>query len=192
MNSEPRPTYFPGVSRSPDMIASGLRETIKQLVNGILPWPLFMHGPPGVGKTCAALCLLDRCYSLGIVTFEKDGKWFGAQDQPGGIYKTSQEVCDALFGEFGRKGKPVTERTWKEWTASRLTVLDEIGAREKVGDFVYNTTKQLIDVRAGKPLIVISNLDLKALSVLYDDRLTSRLGSGTVVKLEGEDRRLQR
>ncbi len=85
-----------------------------------------------------------------------------------------------------------TDATWKEWTEARLTVLDELGSREKVGDFVYNTTKQLIDVRAGKPLIVISNLDLNALGVLYDDRITSRLAAGTVVRVEGEDRRVNR
>lgn len=192
LNPEPRLTYFPEMARDPEQIAPDLRETIKALVNGKAPWPLFLHGPAGVGKTCAALCVLDRAYSIGAYRVEIEGKEFYTVDQPSGIYRTAQEICDVLFSEHGKVRRTKTDATWKEWTEARLAVLDELGSREKVGDFVYNTTKALLDVRAGKPLIVISNLDLAALAVLYDDRITSRLASGTVVKVDGEDRRIKR
>ena len=192
LNDTPIRLYFPSMARDAEQVAPALRETIRRLVNGWLPWPFFMHGPAGVGKTSAALCVIDRTYSRGLYTVEKDGKHYGMRDEPSGIYRTAQEICDVLFSEHGKKSRTKTEQTWREWEESRLAVLDELGSREKVGDFVYNTTKQLIDLRAGKPLIVISNLNLNQLALLFDDRVTSRLGSGTVVYVDGEDRRLKR
>ena len=137
---------------------------------------MFVYGSTGVGKTCAALCLVD---------------WSG------GSYYTCNEllsvVSQAQKGTLRGKqygAKLSEEALWEEWARMPLFILDELGSREKVGDFVYNTTKQLIDIRAGRPLIVISNLDLPTLAKLYDDRLTSRLAAGTVVEVLGADRRL--
>jgi hypothetical protein len=38
--------------------------------------------------------------------------------------------------------------------------------------------------------VVLSNLELDTLAKVYDDRIASRLGAGTVAYLGGEDRRL--
>lgn len=151
---------------------------MREMANGQRPWPLFLHGGAGRGKTCAALCMLDRS---------------------GGAYYSAGEMCDVVMQAIkgtlrGRQhgGKIAPDALWAEWARMNLFVLDELGSREKVGDFIYDTTKRLVDIRSGKPLIVISNLDLPTLAVLYDDRLTSRLAAGTVVHLLGEDRRMQR
>src|SRR5437868_6300640 len=50
---------LPSVQRSADLIDKDLRATINRLINGNEPWPLFLHGPAGTGKTAAALCLMD-------------------------------------------------------------------------------------------------------------------------------------
>jgi DNA replication protein DnaC len=170
---------MPSLERSIDQIDENLRNEMHAVVNGRKKWPLFIVGPSGVGKTCAALCMLDRTW---------------------GAYYTANELVDTVAsaqrGQLRGKqyGSKITqEMLWTEWSDVQrvaLFVLDELGTRERVGDLVYNTTKQLIDCRASKPLIVISNLDLPRIVELYDDRVASRLVAGTVVLVQGQDRRL--
>jgi DNA replication protein DnaC len=80
---------------------------------------------------------------------------------------------------------------WNGIDRAPLVVLDEIGCRDAVSDFRYETTKRVIDARRGKPLVCISNLSLGELVGLYDDRISSRLAEGTVFCLDGDDRRLK-
>jgi hypothetical protein len=82
------------------------------------------------------------------------------------------------------------ETIWTRLQDAPLVVLDEPGCRTQVNDFHYETVKRVIDCRYGLPLIVISNHGLDEIARLYDDRVASRLAAGTVVKLEGADRRL--
>lgn len=154
-----------------------LREQVRKLVKGEAPWPLFLHGPAGTGKTCAALCLLDLA---------------------GGHYWTAGELCEALIQaqqgayflawDMMRPCSPF--RLWQALGQTTLMVLDELGLRDKVSDFHYETVKRVLDVREGKPLVCLSNLTLAQLGRVYDDRVASRLGAGTVVGLDGDDRRL--
>ena len=165
----------------PGQILPSLRLTIRKLVNGELPWPLLLHGPPGTGKTCAALCLLDHA---------------------GGEYATLSGLCDHLIAcQNGRvstyqngQGRTIwPENVWKVVESSTIVVTDEIGTglRERPTPFQYDTLKKLLDLRFGFPAIFIANLNLEALQRLYDDRIVSRLAAGTVVLLDGPDRRLQ-
>ena len=71
-----------------------------------------------------------------------------------------------------------------------LCVIDEIGAREKVSDHQYETLKTAIDRRQGQPLVLISNVSPPELSRVFDDRIASRCGAGTVVEVIGPDQRL--
>jgi len=45
--------------RNPALIEQTLQEVIKRLVAGTAPWPLFLYGKAGCGKTCASWALLD-------------------------------------------------------------------------------------------------------------------------------------
>lgn len=155
-----------------------LRERIRGLVEGKLPWPLMIVGGVGTGKTCAALSLLDHA---------------------GGLYFTAPGLCrwiiDAQHGRLCWRneahGGTLTEyEAWRWIERETLVVLDDLGGREQVKDFTYETIKELIDLRTGNPLIVTSNKQMDLLAEIYDDRVTSRLAAGTVVILEGEDRRL--
>lgn len=159
-------------------IDPGLRAVIRQLVSGETAWPLFLHGPPGLGKTCAALALLDHA---------------------GGHYFTVAGLCEQLvaaangrltWNKEGRGGEIFPERLWQQIHASPLVVLDEIGCRDKVTDFQYEVTKRLVDEREFRAMVAISNLGLSRLEQLYDARLVSRLARGKVVQLAGSDRRL--
>lgn len=91
-----------------------------------------------------------------------------------------------------KSGRPIhAANLWSHLSEAPLVVLDEIGIRE-VKDIHYETVKRLLDDRESRPLVVISNHDLERVQELYDPRIASRLGAGSVVYLAGEDQRLKR
>jgi DNA replication protein DnaC len=178
LRPNPEPHYLTNKPRKIAQIPKLAREAIRHLAAGESPWPLVLTGSAGTGKTCAALCMLDHA---------------------GGLYFTAAELCETIIRagkgmvtlrESGRTLCP--ESLWSELASTRLVVLDEIGARERVSDFAYDVTKRVLDEREGKPLVVISNLGIEALTQIYDDRVSSRLAAGTGVVIEGDDRRLKR
>lgn len=171
--------HLPRVRRVPEAILDALRGELRDLVTGKSPWPLYLHGKAGVGKTCAALCLLDYA---------------------GGEYHTVSGLCDLLiraqqgrleWSNVGVGGTLWPEQVWDKIAKAPLLVLDELGTREKVSDAHYEVVKTAIDERHGKPFVVISNHSLETVAALYDERIFSRLSAGTVLLLEGKDRRLE-
>ena len=92
----------------------------------------------------------------------------------------------------GRSGTITPEDLWRRVGRAQLFVLDEIGARDRVSDFHYETVQRVLDDRMNKPTVCISNLPLAKVADLYDDRIASRLGAGLVRVLEGKDRRINR
>lgn len=162
------------------MIPEPLRLAIRRAVQGEVPWPLFVHGPAGTGKTSAALCLLD---------FAR-GEYFTATG-------LAEYLIQAQQGKLswwceGQGGTIWPEDVWQRLSEQPLIVLDELGSRQTVSDHHYDCVKRLLEDRHSRPFLILSNLDLDAISRLYDDRIASRLGEGTVVALGGEDRRLAR
>lgn len=140
-------------------------------------WPLLLIGPAGTGKTSAALCLLDHA---------------------GGLYFTATGLCDAVIASQrgslttnGPEARPLNpEAFWRELGASALVVLDELGSREQASDFQRETIQKALDLRENRPFVGLSNLTLDRLHDCYDERIASRLASGTVFWLERPDQRL--
>jgi len=166
-----KPTCLPEIPRSMGLVEERLRDCFRDLVTGKRPWPLYLHGPAGVGKTRATLCLCD---------FVK-----------GSAYATLAECCDAKMakGIFS---------PWENGLFGHVTclfVLDEIGMRLKTGDLEFSVITEIWEYRerhcAGVG-IYVSNLTPKDLHKLYDDRIASRLLCGTIWRLDGEDRRMKR
>lgn len=180
---EPRQVHCPGKERTRSLIASELRATIAACVAGESPWPLLLYGPPGTGKSCSALCLLDMT---------------------GGHYSTVSVLCeqhnDATFRRLeiecwpGEWIKPTPQKFRKMYLESPpLLVLDEIGgSKEKVSDTHREIVKYALDARIerGKPMVLISNNTSDELLALYGAPIYSRLASGTVLEVKGDDRRL--
>lgn len=175
---EIHPRNLPDKPRLLIMIPGDIRAAIRHCVAGAARWPLVLSGSSGTGKTCAALCLLDYA---------------------GGHYWAAADLCEEL--RRADAGRLETRRTgygqtiwpedmWEWIKKAPLVVLDELGCRDRVSDFQYETAKRVLDKREGRPLMVLSNLTLAVLAELYDDRFVSRLASGTVLELAGEDRRL--
>ena len=159
--------------RNPALICEPAKAAIRACRRGLSPWPLVFHGVPGSGKTCAALCLLD---SVGGLT----------------VYRTLGDACDELiqamngeltWGEY--KASP--KAWWEKWETARLSVLDELAIREKTTDHEYQTVKRAIDMRYGKPLVLISN---HSPGTIYDERISSRMQAGTVVGFPSVDLRV--
>lgn len=171
--------YLSQVERSLDRIDPQLRAKIGKLADGSAPWPLFLHGKAGAGKTCAALCLLDHA----------GGRYFTAAD----LCQTLADIkCERLeWDHEGRGGTLTMERFWGQQQSAPLVVIDELGTRDKVSDHQYESIKQMLDVRYAKPLICISNLEPATIERVYDDRIFSRMMAGTIIDLADVDRRLE-
>lgn len=157
---------------SKDQIDSGLRCVLKEITS----WPLLIHGDAGAGKTVAALLFLEH--------------W--NRDHSGCLFTTcrdfAQRVCDAKLGRLrNRAGYEVSlHELWSEWSRASLTVLDDLGSREKVTDSMYESVWDCLDQRQNQPSIYTSNLGRTELAKVYDDRIVSRLSAGTVVHVTGD------
>lgn len=171
-----RPTFSPATTkqRSRELIDPKLRNVIRDVVNARRPWPLYLHGEVGSGKTCAALVMVD---------------------QFGGWYIKLADMCDLLIlankdqlSHAGSSYKRTAGDIWQDWGGSHLAVLDEVGTREHPSDFYREVFQKCIDLRENKPLVVVGNCDLDTLSRGIDDRSASRLSSGTLVEIKGDRR----
>jgi len=141
----------------------GLVDIFRRLAAGKAPWPLYLHGPAGSGKTCAALALCDFADTAG--------------------YWTVESLCDQQLAG---------QADWEAVANKALAVLDELGERERPGDLHHTVVKRFLDAReihAGRMGIYISNLKPSDLSKLYDDRVCSRVLCGARFELQDEDRR---
>lgn len=160
--------------RSLALVDHGLRNVFRELVAGREPWPLYLYGPAGTGKTRAALCLCDAVTKATYVTVE--------------------DLCNQVMGRswgglnFGDDDPALS---WEE--KLDLAVLDEIGCRQNVGDLHYNVVREFADDREfhhGSVAVYVSNLSPEQLAQVYDARIASRLLCGTWHHLDGQDRRL--
>lgn len=162
------------IARSIDGLHPEARRVFRELTTGRMPWPLTMVGPAGSGKSCAALVVSDYVF--------------------GSIYRTCHDLCfDVNDAKFDRlttvAGYRITEREyWKTWERAPLCIIDELGTRGTISDAMYDTIKYAIDAREGRPLIVVSNLSMGEITRAFDDRITSRLSAGTILKFDGDRR----
>ena len=153
--------------RSFELVDSRLRACFERLCTGRSAWPLYLWGEVGSGKTRAALALCDK---LEFARF-----W------------TLDDVVRSILGR-----EAPWEAIWGLPGGPRLAVLDEIGTHLKVRDLEYDALKGFADWREDRPAIYIGNHPPANLDDLYDRRIESRLGCGTVFELKGPDRRLRK
>ena len=158
-------------------------DCFRGLVTGRVPWPLFIAGPAGIGKTRAALALMDHC------------DWNSAEPPDdfmlrASVYYTVRRLCTDIIAENSGNSEKHPGRTWRSVGSAAIATLDEIGSRQQVSEFHYETVCEFLDLRECSPAIYLSNLRITELAKIYDDRVASRLASGTVLELEGPDRRI--
>lgn len=155
-------------------------------------FPVFVFGPVGCGKTCAA-ALVYRT-------------WRVSANRPGTV---RWRRCDTILDEIlkARFSDGVTVETpggdlvkmtesglFNMFGAADLAVLDDIGT-SKLNDERYAALLRLLDSRVGKPTLITSNKGPDELAGsseapgVYDNRIVSRLCAGLVISVSGDDRR---
>lgn len=185
VRSEPHRRIMPEKQREIANADESLKAVFRALIRGHSPWPLFLHGDPGTGKSCAVLALCDHLHHAAVYTTASDlaaaymDSWKADKKFDWGAYGPYREAVNALA--------PMSP---PKVFGSMLVVLDELGTRMNVSDTHYECIQRVMDLREGWPLIVVSNQDLAGIAKTYDDRIASRCAYGTVVKLQGKDRRL--
>lgn len=174
LSERPVPYLVDAIPHDRALVPSSLWQELMDAAWGRSDWPILLAGGVGVGKTCAALCLLDYVFA--------PRKYVAAPD-------LAHEVT-----WIRRSETPGREKVfWQDWAHKALVVLDELGTRDNVSDAHYEIVKKAIDQRLNKPAIFISNLPPNALSDVYDKRIVSRLCAGTVLDLsDWSDRRLEK
>lgn len=148
-------------------------------------WPLYLHGGTGAGKTCVAALLYRR--------FRVQPMWLRADDLLLSLAtgRTSRELMHVdSIDEYGHiVRKLVTFAQYQRQLASCPCVfLDDLGVRAPT-DPMRQYLFDLLEYRKGLPLVITSNLSPEGLADMFDDRVISRVKAGTVLHLDGPDRR---
>lgn len=151
--------------RSWDLVDRQLRRVMDGLICGRLPWPLYLWGREGVGKTRASLALCDRVHA--------------------GRYWTVDGIIREMLAH-----DPPWLSLWGWPSGPPLAVLDELGLHV-ARDVEFDAVKQFADWREDRATIYISNLGQADLARAYDRRIASRVCCGTQFELRGRDRRFR-
>jgi len=165
----------PNIDHQQDQIRPEARALINELARERQPWPLFLFGPTGGGKTALCLCLREH-YA--------------------GWYVDLASLCGFLIGvQRGEQywpgptgGRIFIADFWRRWRCAAVTIVDEIALRQQPSDFEYEVLKKAIDEREGKPAVFVSNLDIDGIMNVYDARIADRLAAGTALELTGNRR----
>jgi len=139
----------------------------------------YLFGPPGVGKTHLAVGILKKMVVVGkIARF----KFVGIQDL----------LTDCRRASKGLDDENADDLIDKAIQFPGYLLLDDIGT-EKVTDFVQEKLYRLVDGRYSSQtgMIITSNLNLAELSRRLGERIASRVGSGLVAEITGDDFRLK-
>lgn len=157
---DPTPRIFRQIERHGDRIPTILRKALEALLTGRTPWPGYVFGTAGVGKTCAGLWVFDHFCAMWLDT-----------------YRLADICWDSVTETF----------LWRHASEMPLVIVDEVGAA--CGERAYLGIKRLADLRGRRPTLWLSNLSPQCLLETFDDRLYSRLCCGTVVEVQGPDQR---
>jgi DNA replication protein DnaC len=133
---------------------------------------------PGTGKTHLAVATISNYLSTGA---KKDTLRF----------KTSPQIFLSIKSVFNSDSK-TEEDVIRKYTEVDFLVIDDIGV-EKVSDWSLQVWYMIIDERYSmmKPTLYTSNLSIGNIADTLGARIASRLSSGIVLTIEGDDYRLK-
>lgn len=180
--SKQRSEFRPGKARDFDQIAPDLRRCIEQLCDGQLKWPLLLSGGVGAGKTCAALCVVDRVAGA---------SYWPVADFVGKVWDVRKGR--ATWNKCGHGGEWTEPQWWRHVEMMPLLVLDDLGLvneeSTKASEWEVDAVFRALDARDGRPVICTCNLTEEEISTFYTPRIASRMCSGTFFELKSRDRR---
>lgn len=144
-------------------------------------WPLYLHGAQGRGKSCLA-ALLYQVWPARAV-------WYDVGELLNQVKTCRREGTVDVAGPDGRAFEFSEAALFDRLANAGLLVLDDLGTRTPT-DVDAEILTRAFNTRAGKPLIVTSNLKPDELNIAFGARLASRLLAGVPLCLVGSDRRL--
>lgn len=167
-------------SRFKDADIEAVEEKVKEWLFGEKPEKkgLYLFGPVGTGKTFAAYAIYR--------TLKENGKGV----KIGNAAKILTDIKDDF--KYGSRDPYYASKfdAWVDFTG--IMIIDDIGA-EKPTEWALETFYQLINERYEnmRPTIFTSNLTVEEIAGRMGDRIASRIAEMcTIMKLDGEDRRL--
>ncbi len=143
-------------------------------------WPMYLWGPQGRGKTCAAAAFYRKVRS--------EPKWIDLQRFVRTVQRT-RTSHDGRIYDFTQHGSTEGD-LWRKFVESpEVVFVDDVGIRSP-SESVFEIVYELVNRRAKRPTIYTSNVAPKDLHRVYDGRVASRMLSGVAIEITGEDRRL--
>jgi DNA replication protein DnaC len=154
-------------------IEPNMRGEILNNLAGQRPSLLF-SGPTGTGKTHVGAAIVRQRLLEG-----KPAKYLNWAR----VYATIRET----YGTNGNEWAVL-----QDYFRYAFLLLDDLGSGS-LSDFERRCTFEILDQRISHslPTIVTTNLSLKTISELLDDRIASRLSTFTHIRFKGTDRRLR-
>ena len=166
--------------QKPDYTASDLSwdrvpggDAIRKVVQTAMEqrrYPIYIHGPAGVGKSSLMRLVFDRAR-------QAEGIW--------AIWRRADEALYDL----------ATSRDLDRQSQKQLLhncghlFLDDIGTRAPSPQ-MYSDLFDLLEARAKRPLWITSNVSPEELQQAgYDDRIYTRMLMGTVIEMQGANQR---
>lgn len=173
----------PELPREVVMVPLDLSDAFTRCRMGEAPWPLYVYGDVGTGKTRFALLVNDW---YGGRFFDFADLWAEYVVLLKGDLAAEPSVVVSAGGDA-----IVSQHLWFQLLkASRLLILDDVGRRKDTeGGTARELLCRLLDVREGLPTICIGNLTPKEIETNYDARTASRMCGRSWVCVRGKDRR---
>lgn len=151
-------------------------------------FPVFIFGPVGCGKTCAAACV----YRSWRVSENRIGtvRWRRCDTLLDEILKARFSDGVAVETPGGDMVKMTESGLFGMFSTADMAVLDDIGT-SRLNEERYPALLRLLDSRVGKPTIITSNKSPRELEAVCDYRIVSRVTAGMTLKVAGDDRRIE-
>lgn len=197
VRTEPKISARPDIVRRLAEVPQSLRSVIRKLVSGESPWPLYLWGDAGVGKTCTALVMLDHCGNDAFLRSCSDPirPWLAGFIDVRSIagIKINIDKGKYRWGDGDREEVARWDRLLKVVHRRPLVVFEEIGVGREAADFRLDSLLEVLDQRANdpvRPFVVTSNIQPSMVPDIYDDRIADRILCGTVHQMVGKSRRM--
>lgn len=165
---------------TPDYTASDLSwdrvpggEAVRRIVQSAMNdrrYPVYIHGPAGVGKSSLMRLVFDRAR------------------QAEGIWAIWRRADEALYDLATSRDLDRQSQKGLLHNCGHL-FFDDIGTRAPSPQ-MYSDLFDLLEARARRPLWITSNVSPEELQQAgYDDRIYTRMLMGTVIEMQGANQR---